>query len=72
MIVKIARKVVSKLQRQLSEVFDTTVVRKARQMSEDVSHPLISECELLPSGHRFRGQAGMYTINLSFHMPYRL
>ena len=34
--------------------FDRAVLKKARQISVDASHPLNSEFELLPSGRRFR------------------
>lgn len=53
-IVNIAGKVIVKSQRQLGDVFDRAVLRKARQISADTLHPLNSEFELLPSGRRFR------------------
>lgn len=53
-IVNTAGKVIGKSQRQLGDVFDKAVLRKARQISTDTLHPLNSEFELLPSGRRFR------------------
>ena len=53
-IVKIAGKLTGEPQKQLCSIFDRAVVRKAGKIAGDVSHPLNSAFELLPSGRRFR------------------
>ena len=53
-IVKIAGKLTGKPQKQLCDIFDRAVNRKARKISGDASHPLNSAFELLPSGRRYR------------------
>ncbi len=48
-IVKIG-KIIGKPHKQLCNIFDRAVSRKAKKISGDTSHPLNSEFELLPSG----------------------
>lgn len=71
-IVKLAGKVVGKLQRPLCEGFQCAVVRKARQISGDSSHPLHSQFEMLPSGHRFRVPRVSRNIYKKYFIPHAI
>lgn len=53
-VVNIASAIVGKTQRQLNEIYLLKVKEKARVIIEDLSHPLHSSFQLLPSRRRFR------------------
>ena len=53
-VVNVCGKVVGERQEQLSQLYEQSVVRKARMIVEDNSHVLAKHYELLPSGRRFR------------------
>ena len=53
-IVNVCDKAVGERQKQLSQLYEQCVVRKARMIVEDNSHVLAKHYELLPSGRRFR------------------
>ena len=53
-VVNVCGKVVGDRQKQLSQLYERRVVRKARVIVDDNSHVFAKHYELLPSGRRFR------------------
>lgn len=53
-IVKIASKIVGQPQRQLTSLYEDAMVRKARKIICDSTHPLYPSFEILPSRRRFK------------------
>ena len=53
-VVNVCGKVVGERQERLSQLYERRVVGKARVIVDDNSHVLAKQCELLPSGRRFR------------------
>ena len=53
-IVNIASKVVGKKQKCLNDLYQQSVIKKGKNIIDDVNHPLNRHFELLPSGRRLR------------------
>ena len=53
-VVNVCGKVVGERQKQLSQLYERRVVRKARVIVNDNSHVLAKHYELLPPGRQFR------------------
>ena len=53
-IITTASKVLGVKQTGLNEIFKVKALRKAHKIILDPSHPLYPDCELLPSGSRYR------------------
>lgn len=53
-LIKVASKISWRSQAQLTDLYNRYVLRKASSLLECQDHPLHTEFELLPSGHRLR------------------
>lgn len=65
-IVSMASKIVGKAQTTLPQLYTERMRKKARKITEDSTHPLSSQFEVMKSGRRYRAPLAKGTFNKSF------